>query len=79
MAVIADSCHLYLSGLLLGATRDMIGEYLDTLLPLEYKSLRKVAKDPGEGDPYRHIRKFGEHRKNEKIMCQFPSGRCPDN
>ena len=77
MAVIADSCHLYVSGLLLHATREMVGEYLDTILPLEYKSLRRVARDPGGGDPYRYIREFGEHRQNEEIVRQFPPGGVP--
>ena len=77
LAVIADSCHLYLSGLLLDATREMVGEYLDTMLPLQYKFLRKVAGDPGDGSPYRYIRKFGEHRENKKIVGQFPPGPLP--
>ena len=74
LAVIADSCHLYLSGLLLHETRKMVAEYLETILPLEYEYLREISKDPGARDPYRYIREFGEYRQNDEIVDQFPSG-----
>ena len=74
LAVIADSCHLYLSGLLPPATAKMVAEYLDTILPLDYCFLREIARDVGEGDPYRHIREFGERRNNDTIVGQFPRG-----
>ena len=77
LAVITDSCHLYLSDLFLPATREMVGVYLDTVLPLDYEYLREIARDPGEEDPYRYIREFGEHRKNQEIVGQFPPARVP--
>lgn len=79
LAVVADSCHLYLSGVLLTTTRGMVGAYLDTVLPLDYKSLRKVASDPGDGDPYRYIREFGQNRRNNKIVRQFPPNKVRRN
>ena len=71
---LSQTCQLYLNDLLLDATREMVGQHLDTILPLEYEFLRTVAGDPGDGDPYRCIREFGGHRENEELVDQFPPG-----
>ena len=71
--LLEGTCHLYYSGAIHGATRDMIRDYLREVLPKVFRGeyARKQIEQSFSGpDTYFHIRRFARNNNIDGVPWQ---------
>lgn len=73
MNLIEGTCHLYNSGAIHGATRDMIRDYLREVLPAVFRDCyakKRIEESFSGPDTYFHIRRFAQKNHIEGVPQQ---------